>query len=124
LFEYWAHALDCADRRLSDPRRHDAPRPERLAWGQRTQAWLDANTALRDHILGEIRRRGPLASRDFEDKTVEGWASTGWTSGRNVSRMIDFLWIRGELMVVGRRGLQKLWDLSERWLPTGRRANP
>ena len=118
LFEYWAHAASIV--LTEDFPIHAAMMrrdPDDSAWGRRTSEWLEANAALRDHILGEIRARGPLASRDFEDKSTEGWASTGWTSGRNVSRMIDFLWIRGDLMVAGRRGLQKLWDLSERWLP-------
>jgi uncharacterized protein YcaQ len=31
--------------------------------------------------------------------------------------MLDFLWMRGDLMVAGRSGGQKLWDLSSRFLP-------
>lgn len=31
--------------------------------------------------------------------------------------MLDFLWARGQLMIVGRQGLQRIWDLTERWLP-------
>lgn len=29
--------------------------------------------------------------RDFEDRTVVSWASTGWNAGRNVSRMLEDL---------------------------------
>ena len=43
--------------------------------------------------------------------------STGWTSGRNVSRMFDFLWLSGTVMVARRDGLQKVWDLAQRCLP-------
>src|SRR5436309_2829428 len=33
------------------------------------------------------------------------------------SRMLDFLWMKGEIMVASRAGGQKLWDLSTRVLP-------
>ncbi len=119
LFEYWAHAASIV---LTDDFPIHAAMMRREAslstgWDQRMEDWLARNAVLRDHILGEIRARGPLASRDFEDKSIEGWDSSGWTSGRNVNRMIEFLWIRGQLMVAGRRGIQKLWDVTERWLP-------
>ena len=32
--------------------------------------------------------------------------------------MLDMLWYRGEVMIVGRDGQQRLWDLAERCLPT------
>ena len=31
--------------------------------------------------------------------------------------MLEFLWRRGEVAVVGRAGGQRLWDLAERWYP-------
>ena len=31
--------------------------------------------------------------------------------------MLDYLWTTGKIMVAGRSGIQKLWDLSERCLP-------
>jgi uncharacterized protein YcaQ len=56
-------------------------------------------------------------SSQFEDQAEEHWESSGWTAGRNVSRMLDFLWIRGQITVAGRSGIQKVWDLTERHLP-------
>ena len=88
---------------------------------QRYQQWLTANQHLKRHILQELRRRGPLPARAFENKTEagSGWYSSGWTSGRDVSQMLDYLWITGKIMVAGRSGTlrEKLWDLSERCLP-------
>ncbi len=119
LFEYWAHAASIV---LTEDypihrammRRHATGNSP---WEQRVRGWMDENDALRSHILDEIRARGPLPSKHFADKAVEGWYSTGWTSERNVSRMLDFLWIKGVLMVAGRKGGQKQWDLAERCLP-------
>ncbi len=81
--------------------------------------WLAANTAFRRHVLAELRRGGPLPSRDIEDRSSTPWRSAGWTANRNVGQMLEFLWARGEIAVVGRRGGQRLYDLAERWYPVG-----
>src|SRR5437667_12907285 len=39
------------------------------------------------------------------------------SSARNVSMMLDRLWFKGEIMIVGRDGQQRIWDLAERSLP-------
>jgi uncharacterized protein YcaQ len=61
--------------------------------------------------------RGPLLSRDLEDRAIEPWESKGWTGNRNVSQMLTFLAARGDIAIVGRQGQQRLWDLGERWYP-------
>jgi uncharacterized protein len=116
LFEYWAHCASIVpteDYALHQPFMRNYP------WGDRTKAWIKQNQKLKNYVLREIRKRGPLPSRALTEEGLhpEGWVSTGWTSGRNVSRMLDFLWIGGQIMVAGRDGMQKLWDLSERVLP-------
>lgn len=116
LFEYWAH---CASIVLTE----DYPvfnfLMRRYPWSARTQNWVKQNDKLKRYVLGQIRRRGPIPSRHLEEDGLDpkAWVSTGWTSGRNVSRMLDYLWIDGRIMVAGREGIQKLWDLSERCLP-------
>jgi hypothetical protein len=120
LFEYWAH---CASIVLTEDYPIHHLRMRRYGTGdddysRRLRATIEANDPLRDYILHEIRERGALPSRFFEDRAAEHWHSSGWTSGRNVSRMLDWLWSKGELMVAGRAGGQKLWDLSDRCLPT------
>ncbi len=119
LFEYWAHAASIV--LTEDYPFHSAMMRKYAAgdsnWDQRIRTWMETNEVLRTRILSEISAKGPLPSKYFSDEAKEGWASTGWTSERNVSRMLDFLWIRGILMVAGRKGGQKLWDLAERVLP-------
>jgi len=96
----------------------------RSAWVRRTRSWMKRNKRLRTHVLTRLRREGPLRSRDFEDKSVVGWHSTGWTGGRNVDQMLSLLWAQGKVMIAGRAKGQKLWDLTERclpdWAPRGR----
>lgn len=119
LFEYWAHAASIVlteDYPIHRPMM-DAYATDGSPRGQRRRAWVEQNAALCDHILETIRREGSLPSRAFEDRADAPWHSTGWTSGRNASQMLDYLWTRGTIMVAGRAGQQKLWDLSERCLP-------
>jgi uncharacterized protein YcaQ len=90
---------------------------QRWSPSRRTAEWLEQNQALRRHVLDRIRRKGPQRLADFEDRAVSGWASGGWTSGRNVERMLDVLWTQGRVFVARRKGLIKWWDLAERVLP-------
>jgi uncharacterized protein YcaQ len=125
LFEYWAHMASIVlteDYPIHALFMRTYARDEDTGEvSQRYQHWLTANQRLKRHILQEIRRRGPLPARVFENKTEEGsgWYSSGWTSGRDASQMLDYLWITGKIMVAGRSGTlrEKLWDLSERCLP-------
>ncbi|TME56592.1 MAG: winged helix-turn-helix domain-containing protein [Chloroflexi bacterium] len=84
---------------------------------QRVLAWMKANDSLRRSMLRQIRKRGPLPSRAFEDQSTGAWQSSGWNNGRNVGMMLFYLQMMGQVMVAGRSGGQKLWDLSERCLP-------
>lgn len=120
LFEYWAH---CASYVLTEDYPLHAHLMRGFATGQerseRGQAWMKQNDKLRKFLLREIRRHGPVPSRLLEEEGQDptAWVSTGWTSGRNVSRMLDMLQMDGKIMVAGRAGGQKLWDLAERVLP-------
>ncbi len=121
LFEYWAHAASIVlteDYPIHSVTMRRYVRGE-TGWEKSVRAWVQANQALHDAILNELRTYGPRLSRQLEADGLhpESWVSTGWTSGRNVSRMLDYLWTRGDVMVVGRSGGQKLWDLTERALP-------
>lgn len=121
LFEYWAH---CASIVLTEdfPIYHARMRSYLKGdsdWDKRTRKWIQDNASLRRGILTKLKKNGALPARAFEEDGIgtRDWVSTGWTSGRNVSRMLDFLWLSGAIMVAGRDGLQKVWDLAERVLP-------
>jgi uncharacterized protein len=82
------------------------------------RGWLKANDAFRRYVLAELRRRGPLRTRDLEDRTAAGWRTGGWNDhGNNTAMMLEALWAGGHVMIVGREGQQRLWDLAERRLP-------
>lgn len=79
--------------------------------------YLEQNKTLRRHILLQLRKRGPLRTSDFKDLSVKNYESTGWNVNRNVDRMLDYLWTKGKVMITGRAGMQRVWDLAERWFP-------
>jgi uncharacterized protein YcaQ len=81
---------------------------------ERTATWIRDNDTFRRDILKLLRRSGPLSSRDIPDTCLVPWASTGWTNNRNVTQMLEFLMMRGEVAIAGRLGRERLWDVPAR----------
>jgi hypothetical protein len=67
-----------------------------------------------NHILKRVREEGPLRARDFED-TRKG--KKEWWDWKPAKQALEQLFMQGELMVSGRQGFQKVYDLRERVLP-------
>jgi uncharacterized protein len=119
LFEYWAHAASIVltqDYPIHQMRMRSYGKGSD-SWSQQVSAWMQQNEPLRISILSALQQRGPLRSKDFEDTVQVAWRSSGWTDGRTVGRMLDFLWAQGHILVARRVGSQKWWDLAERCLP-------
>jgi uncharacterized protein YcaQ len=108
LIEYWAHEaclLPAEDWPLF--------RPAMQVGGRRWYGEIDrTHPHLREHVLDEIRARGPLGSRHFDGAATKGemW---GWKPAK---QMLELLWNHGDLVVAGRKGFQRLYDLPERVL--------
>ena len=85
----------------------------------RVDSWLRDNDRFRRDVLKLLKRSGPLTSRDIPDTCAVPWASTGWTNDRNVTQMLEFLQVRGQVAIAGRVGRERLWDLPERVYPAG-----
>ena len=117
LFEYEAHIVPTADlpiHRIS-MRRYPHGQLKRHAY---VREWLAANEGFERYVLGELRRRGPLRARDRENRAAEGWRTGGWNDeGQSVPMLLDILWAQGKVMIVGRDGQQRIWDLASRSLP-------
>jgi uncharacterized protein len=119
LFTYWAHAASFVlteDLPLHRYRMKSAYSAD-AEWTRRAKAWMETNRKLRDHILRTLKRKGPLRARDIEDISAESWQSSGWTAERNVDRMLSMLWVTGKILITGREGIERVWDLTTRWLP-------
>ena len=117
LFEFQAHIVPTSDFAIHREVMRRYPNGD---WTRHTYVrdWLRANASFRRYVLRELRTRGPLRTRDLEDRTVDGWRTGGWNdNGNNTGMMLEILWAKGELMIVGRDGQQRIWDLAERRLP-------
>ena len=84
---------------------------------EHSRDWLRANDSFRRDILDQLGSSGPVTSREIPDTSVVPWASTGWTGNRNVTQMLEFLMMRGEVAIAGRIGRERVWDLPERVYP-------
>ncbi len=84
---------------------------------QKQRDWLRDNDRFRRDILDRLATSGPLSSRDIPDTSVVTWPSSGWTNNRNVTQMLEFLMVRGEVAITGRVGRERVWDLAERVYP-------
>jgi uncharacterized protein len=80
--------------------------------------FIAENASFRRYVLRELERRGPLPSRDLEDRAAGDAERHRWYGARRVGLMLTSLHLRGEVAVAGRRGKQRLWDLAERVYPS------
>ena len=79
--------------------------------------WLEANDTFRRDVLDRLRAEGPLRGGEIADTSQVSWTSTGWTNDRNVTQMLEFLSMRGQVAVSRREGRDRMWDLAERVYP-------
>jgi uncharacterized protein len=98
-------------------RRRRLGRNFRYEWERRTAAFLKENASFRRYVLRELGKRGPLLARELEDRAARQRESHVWWGSRDVGIMLEILYVRGEIAIVGRRGKQRVWDLAERWYP-------
>lgn len=116
LFEYWAHQASIVlteDYPIHNHfMRHYGTNPKK-----KVTKWIAQNQGFKAYVLGEIDRRGPLLTKELEDRPDVPVTSSGWTNGRSLPYMLDYLWMKGEIMVADRDGLKRWWDLGERVLP-------
>ncbi len=111
IFEYWAHAaafLPIADYRFSLPYKHA------IKSGQ-THWFKNPDKKLMAELLLRIRDDGPLRSRDIETNRE---TSAGWWDWKPAKKALEQLYMQGDLMVSRREGFQKVYDLTERVLPS------
>lgn len=112
IFEYWFHAaayLPLNDFRFSLPRMNAIKAGEKH--------WFEnIDKKLLKQVYKRIETEGPLRARDFEDKNS---TNTGWWDWKPAKQAIEQLFMQGDLMIVGREGFQKRYDITERVLPEG-----
>ena len=121
VFEYWFHAAACLpmrDYRFALPRMAQVRRDGHM--------WFDdADPRLMHEIMAQVRAAGPQRLRDLgrlagESRAPAGTVETtlaGAWNWKPLRRALDTLFMRGELMICARQGMEKIYDLAERVLP-------
>ena len=110
IFEYWYHAaayLPMHDYRYALPRMRSIRNGE-------NRYYTNVDERLIKEILARVSAEGALSARDLNkgNKGNGKWWSSG--PGRHA---LDKLFMQGDLMVCGRNGMSKVFDLAERCLP-------
>ena len=95
--------------------------PESLSdgWGrQRAQAreFLASHASLQRKILRSLRD-GPRTVDQFEDHARTRRHEGGWGSASDVSLMLGYLLMKGQVMIAGHDGAQSVWGLVRTELP-------
>lgn len=110
IFEYWSHAasyLPMRDYRFS------LIRKKAIASGS-LKHWYTPDPKLMKFVYERIRSEGPLMAKDFESPTI---SKGGWSS-KPTKRALEALFMRGDLMVPYRINFHKVYNLTERVVPS------
>jgi uncharacterized protein YcaQ len=118
IFEFWAHEA-CLLPIESWPIFRHAMKNGGRDWYSNVNDVKTAYPELADEILRRIREDGPLASRQFE-----GAAGGGMWNWKPAKAMLERLWNHGELVIAGRQGFQRVYDLPERVIPRAQLEAP
>jgi uncharacterized protein YcaQ len=110
VFEYWSHAaayLPMKDYKYTLPRKYA------LLMGEQKQ-WHKIDKTFMNVVLKRIENEGPLMAKDFRNtKQIESWGS------KPAKQALENLYMQGELMISSRKNFHKVYDLTERVVPTG-----
>jgi hypothetical protein len=110
IFEYWSHAaafLPMEDYRFSLVRKNEFLKGKKH--------WFAKDKKIHKYVLDKIKAEGALQSKDFETDKRRG----SWFDWKPAKIALEQLFQDGSLMVVERKGFQKVYDLAERVLPAG-----
>ena len=111
LFEFWGHAAT-----LLPSRFHPL-----LRWRMDRKTWPDLDRLRQEKpgfvesVLRQIAERGALAASELSDSGVRAGAWWGWGEGKNV---LEWLFATGRVTTSTRRNFERVYDLTERVLPT------
>ncbi len=111
VFEYWAHAaayLPLSDFRFS--------LPQKEFFRQGKDRWPKSEKTMMRRVLKRIKEEGPLMAKDFAKPRKH--SSEGWWDWKPEKLALERLFFQGDLMVVKRKGFHKVYDLTERVLPS------
>lgn len=115
LFEYWGHEASLLPLETQPLLRWRMARAEAGdMWGGLSRFGRERRDYI-DGVLAEIGQRGPVTGGDFATgpRGAPGWWS--WSDGK---RALEWLFWAGQITTLTRRGFERVYDLTERALPS------
>lgn len=113
IFDYWYHA---ASYRPMRDYRFALPHMTSIRNGE-NRYYTNVDQRLMNEIVARVRTDGALRFRDLE-KGKKKWKGRWWNQAP-VKRALDKLFMQGDLVICERDGIEKVFDLTERYLPEG-----
>lgn len=111
IFESWFHAasyLPMRDYRFVLPNMMSIRRGE-------NRYYNNVDQVLMKEVLARVSAEGAIGMRGLDKKRKDG--SSWWNSGP-YKRAVERLYMQGDLMISSRKGMEKIYDLTERCLPS------
>jgi hypothetical protein len=122
LFEYWGHEASLLPLELHPLLRWRMARAERFEAGwQHVREIGRARGGFVDAILQQIAERGPLGAGDIIGGGKSDGPWWGWSEGK---RALEWLFWSGKITTAYRRGFERVYDLTERVIPSAILALP
>ena len=94
-------------------------------WGSQSRK-AKVSASLVEEVLAEVREQGPCTAAELSDRgAVVPSDYSGWKGTAKATNLaLELLWSQCRLVVCGRRGRRKLYDVPERALGPGALAEP
>jgi uncharacterized protein YcaQ len=116
LFETWAHEASLLPVRFQPLLRW------RMERARQRKGWqVKGGRRYLDKVLAEIGARGALAASELEDPGTRSGPWWGWHKGKAA---LEHLLRTGDVTAAGRRGFERVYDLTGRVLPAEILATP
>ncbi len=120
LFEYWGHEASLLPLDLFPLFRWRMDQARRgIGTWSRLMRYAGAHQAEIASVLAQIRDRGALGASELTDggRARGGW--WGWSAGKEI---LEWLFWTGQITTARRRNFERLYDLTERVLPSSVQA--
>jgi len=118
LFEHWTHDAAVIPTDFYPYWQHRFIR-DKISLLERWRKWRrEGFEDVLAAILEKVTRDGPTMTRDIASKKQKG---TGWWDWHPEKTALEFHWRTGNLAISGRKGFQKIYDITEKVIPEAHR---
>lgn len=108
LFEFWGHAACLIPVSLFPLLRY------RMRSDLALEHMASDQGAYVKKVYAEVQERGPLTATELSEPGVRSGPWWGWASGKAA---LEYLFDAGMVSIAGRRGFERVYDLTERIIP-------